>query len=71
MNIPNPFIDCTLPELVEAWKVFSSPRKDGTLDTEAMSWVSEAVDKKLHLWASIIPNPLGEGSIDIIFLTER
>ena len=70
MNIPNPFLDCSLPDLVEAWKVFSAPRKDGTLDHEAMEWVSEAVDEKLYLQASIIPNPLGEGSINIVFLME-
>lgn len=48
MNIPNPFIDCSLPELVEAWKVFSAPRKDGTLDHEAMEWVVEALDRKTY-----------------------
>lgn len=70
MNIPNPFLDCSLPELEEAWKVFSAPMSDGTLDIEAMEWVSEALDKKLHLQTSIIPNPLGEGSINIVFLME-
>ena len=70
MNIPNPILDCTLPELEEAWKVFSAPMSDGTLDIEAMEWVSEALDKKLHLQTSIIPNPLGEGSINIVFLME-
>jgi len=70
MNIPNPFLDCSLPELVEAWKVFSVPRSNGTLDTEAMSWVSEALDEKLYLQASTIQNPLGEGSINILFLME-
>ena len=70
MNIPNPFLDCSLPELEEAWKVFSAPISDGTLDIEAMEWVSEALDKKLHLQTSIIPNPLGEGSINIVFLME-
>jgi hypothetical protein len=48
MNIPNPFLDCSLPELVEAWKVFSAPRKDGTLDHEAMEWVVEALDRKTY-----------------------
>lgn len=47
MNIPNPFIDCSLPELVEAWNVFSQPRDDGSLDREAMEWVTEALDRKL------------------------
>ena len=70
MNISNPFLDCSLPELEEAWKVFSAPMSDGTLDIEAMEWVSEALDKKLHLQTSIIPNPLGEGSINIVFLME-
>jgi len=70
MNIPNPFLDCSLDELVIAWETFSVPRSNGALDTEAMSWVSEALDEKLYLQASIIPNPLGEGSINIVFLME-
>ena len=69
-NIPNPFIDCSLPELVEAWNVFSAPRKDGTLDREAMKWIRDALDDRLHLQTSIIPNPLGAGSINIVFLME-
>lgn len=69
-GIPNPFIDCSLPELAEAWKVFSAPRKDGSIDTEAMDWIREATDHRLFLHTSIIQNPLGSGSINIIFLTE-
>lgn len=69
-SIPNPFIDCSLPELAEAWKVFSTPRKDGVLDTEAMNWIREATDNKLFLHTSIIQNPLGSGSINIMFLME-
>lgn len=70
MNIPNPFIDCSLDELVTAWELFSAPRKDGTLDHEAIAWVSEALDEKVYLQASIIPNPVGDGSIKIMFLME-
>ena len=57
MNIPNPFIDCSLDELVEAWSIFSSPRENGTLDHEAMQWVAEAVDKALLFKYTHIPNP--------------
>jgi len=57
MNIPNPFIDCSLDELVEAWSIFSSPRKDGTLDREAMQWVAEAIDKALFFKYTYIPDP--------------
>jgi len=70
MNIPNPFLDCTLDELAVAWEIFSLPREDGTLDTEAMNWVRDALDEKLFFQASIIPNPLGKGSINIAFLME-
>jgi len=69
-GIPNPFIDCSLPELAEAWKVFSAPREDGSMDTEAMDWIREATDDKLFLHTSIIQNPLGSGRINIMFLTE-
>lgn len=56
MNIPNPFIDCSLDELVEAWSIFSSPRKDGTIDREAMQWVAEAIDKSLLFKYTHIPD---------------
>ena len=54
MNIPNPFLDCSVEELVEAWKVFSAPMSDGTLDIEAMEWVSEALDNRTYFSHSSI-----------------
>ncbi len=69
-NIPNPFIDCSADELAVAWEIFSLPRKDGTLDTEAMGWIRDALDEKLFLHTAFIPNPLGAGGINIAILME-
>ena len=69
-KIPNPFLDCSLDELVEAWEIFSLPRKDGTLDTEAMGWIRDALDERLFLHTSVIPNPTGTGSINLSYLME-
>ena len=69
-NIPNPFLDCSADELAVAWEIFSLERADGTRDTEAMNWIRDALDEKLLLHAGVIPNPLGTGSINIMFLME-
>lgn len=69
-NIPNPFLECTADELAVAWEIFSLEREDGTRDTEALNWIRDALDDRLFLHATTIPNPLGAGSINIMFLTE-
>ena len=53
-KIPNPFLDCSLDELVEAWRIFSSRDDHACIDTEAMSWVSEALDLTLFLHSATI-----------------
>ena len=54
MNIPNPFIDCSIDELVEAWKVFSAPANRSELDHEAIEWIVDALDNKTYFSHSTI-----------------